>query len=52
MLKEHGTIAAMEVQIAKKHLKSDKKSLLGGWYTKEYLAKNASYTKRLNLIIV
>lgn len=45
MLKEHGNFQQLEIQIAKKHVKSNKKLLGGGWYTKQYLEQQAYWTK-------
>lgn len=45
MLKEHGDFGTLEVQIAKKHVKSDKKKQLGGWYSKGFLEKTAHWNK-------
>ena len=45
MLKEKGSLDEMEVTIRKKHTKSNKNSLEGGWYTKEYLQKMGGWNK-------
>ena len=45
LLKEHGDFGALEIQIAKKSIKSDKNTHSGGWYTKAYLEKHEHWTK-------
>ena len=44
MLKQHGSFAAVEMQIAKKRTKSDSNKVAGGWYTRVALDQNG-YTK-------
>lgn len=47
MLKENGDFKTMEVQVKKKHTRTDKETKGGGWYTKEYLQRVAFWSKTL-----
>ena len=45
MLKEHGSLAEVEVHVAKRNVKSNKQSLGGGWYTELALSKQYNSSK-------
>ena len=47
MLKENGDFQSMEVQVKKKHTRTDKETKGGGWFTKGYLERHAFWTKTL-----
>ena len=45
MFAQHGSFAELEVQIKKRHLKSNEKAKAGGYYTRHYLINKEGWTK-------
>ena len=45
LLKQHGDFGALEVQVKKIHRSMFEKQKAGGWFTRNYLATQAHWTK-------